>query len=121
MLASPTFHHLQVACEYFNDLVKRNECSYTQYVETEPMPIRLFVKTVEPETALEPAKMTHEDVAELLIDQVLLIWITFVLICFSDKKKSVWDTSGYFNICVCTYHILGICASAEEDSRRYRH
>ena len=34
------------------------------------MAIRLFVKTVEPETALEPAKVTHEDVAELLIEQV---------------------------------------------------
>ena len=75
-----------MACEYFNDLVKRNECSYTQYVETEPMPIQLFVKTVEPETALEPAKMTHEDVAELLIDQVLLIWIITGLTKLGGKK-----------------------------------
>ena len=52
-------------------MVKRHECSYTGLSrEGGRTAIRLFVKTVEPETALEPAKITHEDMAELLVDQV---------------------------------------------------
>ena len=66
-----SYSHSQVACEYFSQLVMKLECSYMlQSRDGGRMAIRLFVKTVEPETALEPAKVTNEDVAELLVDQV---------------------------------------------------
>ena len=68
-----------MACERFTDLVKRNECCFTRFEPATTASgeacygVQLFIKIVEHETALEPAKVGYEDVAENLIEEVELI------------------------------------------------